>query len=44
MLTVGVNVVEDPLQSAVEVGKDTVGTGLTVTVAAPGKLGHPLSV
>ena len=44
MFTVGVKVVEDPLQSAVEVGKETVGTGLTVIVAVSAKLGHPLSV
>jgi hypothetical protein len=42
--TVGVNVVENPLQIFVVVGKLTVGTGLTVTIEAPGKLGHPLSV
>jgi hypothetical protein len=44
MFTVGVNVVEEPLQSAVEEGKETVGTGFTVMVAVSAKLGHPLSV
>jgi hypothetical protein len=44
MFTVGVNVVDEPLQSEVEVGSDTVGTGLTVIVPLAGTLGHPLSV
>ena len=44
MFTAGVNMVDDPLQSAVEAGKETVGTGLTVIVPFAGKLGHPLSV
>ena len=44
MFTVGVNVADEPLQSAVEEGKETVGTGLTVIVPFAATLGHPLSV
>ena len=44
IFTVGESVVEDPLQSAVVEGNETVGTGLTVMVAVSAKLGQPLSV
>jgi hypothetical protein len=43
-LTVDVSVPELPLQIAIELGKLTVGTGLTVTVDELGKLGQPFNV
>ena len=44
MFTVGVKVVEDPLQIVVVVGKLTVGTGFTATVTVSAIEGQPLSV
>jgi hypothetical protein len=41
---VDVSVPELPLQIAIELGKLTVGTGLTVTVDELGKLGQPFNV
>ena len=43
-LTVDAIVPELPLQIAIEFGKLTVGTGLTVTVDELGKLGQPFNV